>query len=144
MTEVFFDGGNAGTDFSTTDGAIDYTLPAGQIRLLISDVDLDPTRRLFTDAQLTGFMAVSADNIFRAAALAVRTIATSEVLISKVVRMQNGTTTDGAKVAAELRALADELDARANADERAAAASVFEFVPLYESHAEAAERGIVF
>lgn len=121
---------------------IDYQSPKGQIRLLISDVD--ETNLLLTDEQLDGYLALN-PNVYRASAMALRTIAASEVLVSKVLRMQNGTTTDGAKVSAELRTLADELDAIANAADRAVQdESFFEFVPLYEGHAEAAERGIVW
>lgn len=122
--------------------AIDYQTPKGQIRLLISDVD--ETNLLLTDEQLDGYLSLN-PNVYRASAMALRTIAASEVLVSKVLRMQNGTTTDGAKVSAELRTLADELDAIANAADRAVQPeSVFEFIPLYETPAEAAEQGIIW
>lgn len=115
---------------------IDYTLPLGQVRLLTSDVD--ETNPLLTDAQINGFLTLQT-NTFRAAALALHTIATSEVLLSKKIRMQNGTSTDGPAVAAELRALAATLEARADVEDQAAQESFFEIVPMGEDHAEAAE-----
>lgn len=116
MTEPILDGGAPDSEFSTTDGVIDYATPAGQVRLYITDTDDNPAKRLFTDPQLTVFLNRNGDNVYRAAAQALRVIAASEVLVGKVIRTQAGTSTDGAKVSAELRALADSYDAQASAD----------------------------
>ncbi|MGC0237282.1 hypothetical protein [Arthrobacter sp. SD76] len=141
MSEPIYDGGTPDSEFSTTDGAIDYTTPAGQVRLYITDTDDTPANRLFTDEQLTVFLNRNGDNVYRAAAQALRVIAASEVLVSKVIRTQAGTSTDGAKVSAELRALAAEYDAQANADDSAAVEGFFDVVPFGGgSKPEGAER----
>jgi hypothetical protein len=116
---------------------IEYTTPVGKVRLLISDVN--EADLLLSDEQLTALLSLSSDNIYRAASKALRIIATSEVLVSKVIRMQNGTSTDGAKVSAELRALADELDSEARRLDLLVDDSFFEIVPNEDPHAEAAE-----
>lgn len=126
--------------YGTDHSEVDYDTPTGQVRLLISDVSTDLTLRLFTEKQLATFLTLKAENIYRAAALALRTVATSELLVLKVLRMQNGTTTDGAKVSAELRALADTYEADADRADAAAAGGHFEIIPLYDNGAEAAER----
>jgi hypothetical protein len=130
VTEPIYDGGTPTTDFSTTDGVIDYGTLAGQVRLYITDTDDTPANRLFTDAQLTVFLNSKGDNVFRAAAQALRVIAASEVMVGKVIRTQAGTSTDGAKVSAELRALAAEYDAQANADDSAAVDGFFDVIPF--------------
>lgn len=108
--------------------AIDYTSAVGQVRLLITDVNESPTEQLFTDPQLQAFLTMAADSVNRAAAKALRTIAASELLVSKVIKTQD-VSTDGAKVSAELRALAAELQAEADAAE-ADDSEFFEFVPF--------------
>jgi hypothetical protein len=123
-----YDGGTPASEFSTADGVIDYTTPGGQVRLLITDTAPNPADWLFTEDQLSAFLNMHADNVYRAAAQALRVIAASEVLVGKVIRTQAGTSTDGAKVSAELRALAAEYDAQADAGDAAADASVFEIV----------------
>lgn len=92
--------------------AIDYTTPAGQVRLLIPDTD--ETVFVFGDPEIDGFLALELGNVFRAAALAVETIATNEALVLKVIDTLD-VKTDGAKLsdallkrAAQLRARADE------------------------------------
>jgi hypothetical protein len=131
VTEPIYDGGTPTTDFSTTEtGAIDYTSPAGMVRLNITDVADNPADRIFDDAQLTAFLTLAGENINRASARALRVIAASEVLIGKVIRTQAGTSTDGAKVSAELRALADSYDAQANAEDSASVEGFFDVVPF--------------
>lgn len=119
----------------------DPTTVVGKIRLLISDTNLDsPT---FTDTSLTGFYAMSGSNVRLAAAQALDAIATSEVLVSKVIRTLD-LQTDGAKVAAELRAQAQQLRATAadyDADGNLFGMSVVDFQPekWWLSSAELAE-----
>lgn len=134
MTDPIYDGGTPTTDFSTTEtGAIDYSSPAGMVRLNITDIATTPADRLFDDAQLTAFLTMSGENVNRASARALRVIAASEVLVGKVIRTQAGTSTDGAKVSAELRALAAVYDAQADTADAEADASVFEVVtPCYD------------
>lgn len=76
--------------------------PRAQVRLLISDTSDDP---VFADAEIDTFLALEDDVVKRGAALAFETIAGDEVLTSKVIRTQD-LSTDGTKVAAELRAQA--------------------------------------
>lgn len=108
---------------------IDYTTALGQVRLLIADVGTAP---ILDDPQISGYLAMhgitQADTkdaatwaVKRAAADALSAIATSEALIGKVIRTQD-LTTDGAKVATELRAQATALREQAKADEEAAGA----------------------
>ena len=84
----------------------DYSTPVGQIRSLVPDVELleDPSdlaaepSYIFDDATLQSYLALARDNVFRAAAIAVNTLATSEALILKVLRSDDRVT-DGAKLA---------------------------------------------
>jgi hypothetical protein len=85
---------------------VDPTTPIGLVRLLATDVDEDAP--LFTDAQITAFLTLEAQDTRLAAAQALDTIASSEVLVSKKIRTQD-LATDGPAVAAELRARAAEL-----------------------------------
>lgn len=130
--------------YGTDHAEVDYNDPVGQVRLLISDVSTDLEVRLFSDAQIQTFLELTGGNVNRAAARALRVVAISEVLINKVIKTQAGTSTDGAKVSAELRALAAEYDTQAGLDDAASEdASLFEIVPLYASaFPEGVERGL--
>ncbi|GAA2860094.1 hypothetical protein [Nonomuraea rubra] len=85
--------------------AIDYSTDRGRIRLLIPDTDED--NLLLIDPQIDAFLSMEG-SVKLAAAAALDVIASSEVLVSKVIRTQD-LQTDGAKVAAELRARAAGL-----------------------------------
>lgn len=92
-----------------------------RVRLLIADLPKDGeagcgTGTLLTDVQVEDLLDLSGGNVKRAAARALRTIATSEVLLSKKITQQD-LSVDGPAVAAELRAQADALDAEAQRDE---------------------------
>lgn len=76
-----------------------------RVRLLIADTD--PAGRLFRVDELADFLAMEG-HVKLAAAQALGVIASSEVLKSKVIKTQD-LSTDGAKVAAELRARAADL-----------------------------------
>jgi len=116
--------------------AIDYETPLGEVRLLISDID-EPDGLLLTDEMINAFLRMASDNVNRAAAKALTTIAASEVLVSKYIRTQD-LSTDGPKVSAELRALAASLLAEADAADNAV--SFFEIVPFEDAfHKEASE-----
>lgn len=94
---------------------VDPTTDIGKIRLLATD--LSETEPLFEDAQIEAFLAVESDNVKRAAALALETIAVSEALVGKRIRTSDGLSTDGPAVAKELRerarALRDQADVEA-------------------------------
>lgn len=98
--------------------------PVGQIRSLIPDVELleDPTdlsappKYIFSDAMLQSYLVIARNNVFRAAAIAVNTLATSEALILKVLTSDDRQT-DGAKLAEALGARARWLNAQADDEE---------------------------
>lgn len=104
----------------------DYATTVGQVRLLIPDVEqlenpADPTAELayiFDDHQIQAFVSLYSDNVKRAAAQAKLVLATSEALINKVIRTADYTT-DGAKLGAELRAQAKQLQDEADKDDLA-------------------------
>lgn len=84
-------------------------------RLLIAD--LDKANQLFTDEQLMSFIRLSGGSLKRGAARALRTMAASEVMLSKKISSQD-LSTDGPAVAAELRAQAQALEDEAAAEEK--------------------------
>lgn len=86
--------------------AIDLTTAAGQVRLLINDVN--EAAQVFSDPEIAAFLALEGNNVKLAAAQALDTIADDEALTSKAIRSQD-LATDGAKVAAILRARATAL-----------------------------------
>jgi hypothetical protein len=101
-----------------------YSTTIGQVRLLIPDVEqLDDlanpsaaAQYIFNDAQIQAFLSMNKDNVKRSAAQAKLTLATSEALINKVIKSYDFST-DGAKLGAELRAQADQLQKDADRDE---------------------------
>jgi len=116
---------------SVTLGEGPFDTALGQVRLLISDVDAD--NLMLSDTQVGGFLrlhgGVATDTacpvwvLRRAAADALDAIATSEALVSKVMRTQAGVVTDGAKLADSLRrqaaawrVMADDAEADADDD----------------------------
>jgi len=113
----------------------DYSSVVGQIRLLIPDVDqlADPANPsgeasyIFNDAQVQAFASMYLNNIKKAAAQAKLVLATSEALINKVIRTTDYTT-DGAKLGAELRAQAKQLQDEAREDEIMDSADTFSIV----------------
>lgn len=101
-----------------------YATTIGQVRLLIPDVEqltnpANPTAAaeyIFDDHQIQAFVSLYANNVKRAAAQAKLVLATSESLINKVIRTADYTT-DGAKLGAELRAQAKQLQEEADKDD---------------------------
>jgi hypothetical protein len=102
----------------------DYNTPIGQVRLLIPDTEqledpkdlTAPDQYIFSDAQLQAFIVLYNNNVKRAAAAAKLALATSEALISKVIKTYDFAT-DGAKLGAELRAQAKQLQDEAREDD---------------------------
>ena len=107
--------------------AIDFDQPIGRVRLLTAD--FDESALILTDEMITAYLDMNDGNQYRAAADALDAMATSEVLLSKVVRTQD-LATDGPKVAADLRGKAAALRAKADREDEDAG-SFFEFVPFY-------------
>nr|DAW17372.1 MAG TPA: hypothetical protein [Caudoviricetes sp.] len=101
-----------------------YDTTIGQVRLLIPDTEklenlADPTAEavyIFDDHQIQAFLTLYSNNVKRAAAQAKLVLATSEALINKVIRTADYTT-DGAKLGAELRAQAKQLQEEADKDD---------------------------
>lgn len=102
----------------------DYATAIGQVRLLIPDTEqLDnpadveaEAQYIFDDHQIQAFLSLYSNNVKRAAAQAKLVLATSEALINKVIRTADYTT-DGAKLGAELRAQAKQLQEEADKDD---------------------------
>lgn len=88
----------------------DLATDVGKIRLLIPDKAPDAFT-VFTDQEIQAFLDLEGD-IRRAAAQALETMASNEAYVTKAVRNMD-LTTDGPKVAAELRARASALRAQA-------------------------------
>jgi hypothetical protein len=102
---------------------IDYATDVGKVRLLINDVD--ETGLVFPDTQIQAFLTLEGDNVKRAAAQAIDTIADNEALASKVIT-DHQLQTDGAKLADALRKRAATL--RAQADSEVELEGFFEIV----------------
>ena len=104
----------------------DYTTAIGQVRLLIPDTEQlgDTPAYIFSDPQISAFLALYSNSIKRAAAQAKLVLATSEALINKVIRSYDYQT-DGAKLGAELRAQSQALREEADIDEKDDASDTF-------------------
>lgn len=99
--------------------AITYTYdpstPAGMVRLLVTDTAVtNADVRIFSDQEVGAFLSLEANVVLYAAALGLETIAASEVLIQKRIKLLD-LSTDGPAEAAELRALAKSYRDRADA-----------------------------
>ena len=113
----------------------DYATAIGQVRLLIPDTEqlenpADPDAEaayIFDDHQIQAFLVLYSNSVKRAAAQAKLVLATSETLISKVIRTDD-LQTDGAKLGAELRAQAKDLRDQASEEELYEAYEDFEIV----------------
>lgn len=89
----------------------------GQVRLLIPDTAQDANDTyIFTDEQIQAILSLYGNNIKRAAARAKDIIASDTVMLLKVVRTDD-LNVDGVKVAAELRAQANQLRGEAETDD---------------------------
>jgi hypothetical protein len=114
-----------------------YATAIGQVRLLIPDVEqldnlANPSAAdayIFNDAQIQAFLSMNKDNVKRSAAQAKLALATSEALINKVIKSYDFST-DGAKLGAELRAQAEQLQKDADRDELYDSYDIFTIVPL--------------
>jgi hypothetical protein len=87
----------------------DYTDPTGQVRLLIPDTDYPVGGSfIFSDDQITGYLALAQGSVKRAAAAAIDTLANDEALLYKTVRTDD-LSVDGTRVADALRKRAQSL-----------------------------------
>lgn len=113
----------------------DYSTNAAKVRLLISDID--DSEQIFNDEAITAFLSMALDsNIKRAAALALRVIATNEVLVQKRIKLLD-LTTDGPAEAKALRDLAGDYDRQANEEETDGA---FDWAEMVSTPAQYGER----
>lgn len=106
----------------------DFSTDLGRLRALIPDVDQNDfsdsgePSYLFSDQHLGAYLALYSSSksqvakVKRAAASAITAIATSEALISKVIRTED-LQTDGAKLATALLSAAGRLNREADSDE---------------------------
>ena len=94
------------------------------LRLHIADPATTEGGPLLSCDDLSALYRGESGSLPRTVAAALRTIAASEVLVSKKIQSQD-LSTDGPAVSAELRALAREWDAKADALESAAADTGF-------------------
>jgi hypothetical protein len=106
----------------------DFSTELGRLRALIPDVDQSDfadsgeASYLFSDQHLNAFLALYSSStsqvgkVKRAAASALTAIATSEALISKVIRTED-LQTDGAKLATALLSAAGRLNREAEDDD---------------------------
>lgn len=118
---------------------LDYYAPdaRGQVRLLIADTD--PDNQVLSDDMIAGYLVIESGSVKRAAALALEAIASSETLVSKVIKTQD-LSTNGPAVAADLRTHATSLREQAEKDEDDSLAwDVIDFVPQPYTAAEATE-----
>jgi hypothetical protein len=114
-----------------------YSTAIGQVRLLIPDTEqlentADPSAAdayIFNDSQIQAFLTLYSNNVKRAAAQAKLVLATSEALINKVISTYDFKT-DGAKLGAELRAQAKQLQEEADKDEMYDSYETFIVAPL--------------
>lgn len=121
--------------------AVDFTTPVGKVRALIPDIeevdweDTGEVSYLFSDEHISAFISLHDEDspgLHRAAADAVEALATSEAMISKVIKTED-LQTDGAKVANALlvraRQLREEAD-REEAKDDQSAFDIVDFTPL--------------
>jgi hypothetical protein len=105
----------------------DLTTNVGKIRLLIPDTDW--ANAVFSDEELTAFVSLESGSVRRAAALALETIAASEAMTLKVIKLLD-VQTDGAKLAESLLARAKLLRQQAEADDADAGYAGFEIAEV--------------
>ncbi len=117
-----------------------YSTTVGQTRALLGDTDSVPLNPVesgfgefmwYSDDELTGLLTVYSDNPRRAAAQALRTVASSQALLLKKWSADD-LAVDGPAIARALRDLARDMDDQA--DNEAAAKDIFELVPMAGAH----------
>ena len=94
----------------------DLTTDRGKVRLL--STDSVEAYEIFDDDDIDAFLSLESSNVKKAAALALETIASSEVLVQKRIKLLD-LSTDGPAESAELLKRAALLRSQADADEEA-------------------------
>ena len=94
----------------------DPTTDLGAVRLIIGDSDA--TNIMFQDNEVQTFLNLTQANVYRAAALAIDTIATNQAMTLKVMSLLD-LHTDGATLAKALRDHAVQLREQANISDAA-------------------------
>lgn len=105
----------------------DLSNSIGKVRLLIPDTQ--QTTAVFSDEEITAFLALESSSVRRATALALETIASNEALTLKVVRLLD-VQTDGAKLADSLLKRAATLRQQALEDDALAGFTQWEIAEL--------------
>lgn len=136
----------------------DFSTELGRLRALIPDVDQNDfsdsgePSYLFSDQHLNAYLALYGSSssqvgkVKRAAASALTAIATSEALISKVIRTED-LQTDGAKLATALLSAAGRLNREAEDDDERAddlddgAFAIVDFEPMPRDYFSSTWRG---
>ncbi len=110
-------GTGAGVKYHTVIVAVPPPLSTDLRRLRLLIGDTDPSNRMFRVDELADFLALEFGVVKLAAAQALDVIASSEALVGKKIRTQEGMQTDGPAVAKELRERAAELRRQVDAGE---------------------------
>lgn len=111
----------------------DFSTPTGQTRALLGDTDaINVVAGVgeyvwYGDDALGGLLTVYSGNVRRAAAQALRTVASSQALLLKKWSSDD-LSVDGASIAEALRKLAKDLDTQADTEETNV--DIFELIPL--------------
>jgi len=105
----------------------DPTTDRGRVRMLITD--RNAATEIFNDGEIDAYLLMMGSNVLRAAALALMTIASEEALQLKVIKLLE-LTTDGAKLADSLRALALQYQEKADLAEAAEAGGAFDYAEM--------------
>lgn len=93
----------------------DVATDRGRVRMLITD--RDENNPIFQDAEIDAYLEMEGSSVKLAAASALSSIATDQVLLLKKIKLLGGDLeTDGPAVAKELRELAKQLRADADND----------------------------
>ena len=93
----------------------DFSTDVAKVRLLISDID--DAQQIFNDQAIQAFIDMALDNnLKRAGASALLTIATNEILVQKRIKLLD-LSTDGPAEALQLRQLAKQLREEADEEE---------------------------
>ena len=105
----------------------DPTTDRGRVRMLITD--RNAATEIFNDGEIDAYLLMMGSNVLRAAALALMTIASEEALQLKVIKLLE-LTTDGAKLADSLRALALQYQEKADLAEATETGGAFDYAEM--------------
>jgi hypothetical protein len=104
------------------------TTDRGKVRLLVDDRDTTVVaNQFFQDDEIDAFLELQGGGVLRAAAMALETMAASEVMVQKRISLLD-LSTDGPSEAAALRSLADSLREQAEYGDGSALFDIAEMV----------------